>query len=162
VDLNAPEPAANNEKPTQQEKKPDPATVATYFSANRSLIDAFMNSAILGAEATGAGTHTEVRAGEIASGVQGGTIPPEKIGEEAARGPFGKNAAEIETLTRDRRRGTIGDSNRGRRVRRVKVCRRSQKWTTVSCPEKCSDVYLYSPASRKPDRISDSRKCLEG
>jgi hypothetical protein len=60
-----------------------------------------MNSAILGAEATGAGTHTEVRAGEIASGVQGGTIPPEKIGEEAARGPFGKNAAEIETLTRE-------------------------------------------------------------
>jgi hypothetical protein len=101
VDLNAPEPGTNNDKPTQEEKKPDPATVATYFSANQSLIDAFMNSALLGAEGTGAGTHTEVRAGEIAAGVQGGTIPPENIGEEAARGPLGKNAAEIEKLTRE-------------------------------------------------------------
>jgi len=77
----------------------EPVTVATYFSANSSLIESFVNG-VLGADPVGAGTHTEVRAGEITGGVRNGSISPDRIDEEAAIGPTGKNADEIAKLVR--------------------------------------------------------------
>jgi hypothetical protein len=82
------------------EEPEEPETVATYFSANIALVDALINGVTLGSEATGAGTITEVVAGQIAAGVKDGTIPPEEIGNHIARGPYGKNVEEIEKLTR--------------------------------------------------------------
>ncbi|WP_218110039.1 hypothetical protein [Oligoflexus tunisiensis] len=84
----------------EEEEVEEPVTVSTYFSANRALVDAFINGMTFGAESTGAATHTETRAGEIASGVIAGAIAPEDIGSEAAAGPYGRNAKEIENLTR--------------------------------------------------------------
>jgi hypothetical protein len=82
------------------EEETEPVTVATYFNANQSLVDALINGFTGGSAQTGAGTHTEVRAGEIAAGVQGGVIDPADIPSEATKGPQGKNAEEIEKLTR--------------------------------------------------------------
>ncbi|HYX32650.1 MAG TPA: hypothetical protein VE954_06020 [Oligoflexus sp.] len=82
------------------EKDEEPVTLATYFNASSSVPQAFIDG-LLGSSQTGAATPGEIRAAEIAAGVRAGTYSVNEIGTEAAKGPYGRAAEEIERKTRE-------------------------------------------------------------
>jgi hypothetical protein len=83
----------------QDKKTAELATVATYFNSNSSIAESFVNG-LFGATEIGSDSPFEFRAGEIAKGVQDGTIKPGDVSKEAAKGVTNPQAAEIERITR--------------------------------------------------------------